>query len=451
MPRLECDFEVLTTTQDETAILRAILQDNAIYSKVAECLDSQDFSSHANRSVFVHMKELAETQEAISIKSLSAAFDRHDEPNDLVGREFLESLGAGSVPDLEENLRVVKRKSALRRVIAICTSTIRQALDDNVSATELARFAEQQMFEVGNGNVPESLQKVEAIITSSFGSVENLYKRGQGVMGLATGFTALDQLTGGLQKGHLTVIAALPGMGKAAFAMNIARNAALRQDAVVAFFCGEICKEDLVLRMLVSEAWVDQRRLETGFLLRDDYEKLQRTLNRIIASQMFLDDAIGMSLAEIQDTVLRLKRRAGALDLIVINGFEMITWANTPVGKNTGGRTKDMSRIIHGLKFLAKEVNVPIVVLAELSPRVENGLKDNRPRLIDLTASDPISRSADLVIFIHRESHFRREEEMSEAEQARAEIIVARNRSGPAATVYLNFISRFARFENPDL
>jgi len=239
-------------------------------------------------------------------------------------------------------------------------------------------------------------------------------------------------------------------MGKTALAINIAQNAAVTYNATVAVFSLEMSKESLLRRMLASQAGVDQRNLQTGFLGKEDHGKLQGALGQLVDAKMFIDDTAGVSLAEMRAKARRLKQNAGGLDLIVVDYLQLMTATLSSGGKNYENRTQEVSAISRGLKALSKELNVPVVALSQLSRASERRGDDKRPMLSDLRESGSIEQDADVVAFIHRESYYNRTEELSEDEKAKSEIILAKQRNGPTGTVHLHFISRFTRFANPD-
>ena len=257
-------------------------------------------------------------------------------------------------------------------------------------------------------------------------------------------------MTSGLQKGELIIIAARPSMGKTALAINIAQNAALNHNAKVAIFSLEMSKESLLRRMLASQAWVDQQKLQKGFLGKEDHDKLQNALGQLVESNMYIDDTAGISLAEMRAKARRLKQNAGGLDLIVVDYLQLMTATLSSSKKGYENRTQEVSAISRGLKALSKELHVPVVALSQLSRASERRGADKRPMLSDLRESGSIEQDADVVAFIHRESYYKRDEEMSKEEKAKSEIILAKQRNGPTGTVLLNFISRFTRFDNPD-
>ena len=231
----------------------------------------------------------------------------------------------------------------------------------------------------------------------------------------------------------------------------MAQNAAIDHNATVAVFSLEMSKESLLRRMLASQAWVDQRKLQTGFLGREDQEKLQNALGQLVESRLFIDDSAGISLSEMRAKARRLKHTNKGLDLIVVDYLQLMSATIPSSGrKNYENRTQEVSAISRGLKVLAKELEVPVVALSQLSRASERRGDDKRPMLSDLRESGSIEQDADVVAFIHRESYYNRTEEMSEADKAKSEIIVAKQRNGPTDTVHLNFIAKYTRFDNPD-
>jgi replicative DNA helicase len=437
----------------EKTILGAILLDNAAHAEAAEKLEPDDFSLDSHRRIFLRMTELMNEQRAVDIVTLAHELSRFKEIEAVGGVAYLASLTEGLPirPVIEDYIRIVKDKSLLRRLMLICSSAIARAADQSETALEVLGSAEQALLEVGEKGITSGLQPLDQIVANSFGSIDNLYKESREVTGLATNFTELDRMTSGLQRGELIILAARPSMGKTALAINIAENAAIKSNAIVAVFSLEMSKESLLRRMLASQAWVDQRKLQTGFLGREDHQKLQNALEQLIESRMFIDDSAGISLAEMRAKARRLKQTAGGLDLVVVDYLQLMS-ATLPSagGKRFESRTQEVSAISRGLKALAKEMQVPVLALSQLSRASERRGDDKRPMLSDLRESGSIEQDADLVAFIHREAYYSRDEEQSESERAKSEVIIAKQRNGPTGTVHLNFISRFTRFDNPD-
>ena len=438
----------------EKTILGAILLDNSFHSEAAEKLEADDFSLDSHKRIFLRMSDLMNEQRAVDIVTLSHELSRYKEIESVGGVAYLASLTEGLPlrPVIEDYVRIVKDKSLLRRLMLICSAAIARAADQSETALEVIGAAETALLEVSEKGVSGGLVALDRIVADSFGSIDNLYNNSRAVTGLETDFTKLDENTSGLQKGELIIIAARPSMGKTAFAINIAQNAAVNHNAIVAVFSLEMSKESLLRRMLASQAWVDQRALQTGFIRREDHDKLVRGLEQLVESRLFIDDTAGISLAEMRAKARRMRQTLGGLDLVVVDYLQLMS-ATLPTagGKRYENRTQEVSAISRGLKALAKELDVPVVALSQLSRASERRGDDKRPMLSDLRESGSLEQDADVVMFIHREAYYNRDEEMSESDRAKSEIIIAKQRNGPTGTVHLNFISRYTRFENADM
>jgi replicative DNA helicase len=450
IPDLMLDAGMPANLDAEKTILGAILLDNAAHSEAAERLESDDFSLDSHRRIFLRMTELMNAQRAVDIVTLANELARNKEIEAVGGVAYLASLTEGLPlrPVIEEYIRIVKDKSLLRKLMAICSAAIARAADQSETALEVLGAAESQLLEVSEKGITHGLQPLDQIVANSFGTIDNLYKQSREVTGLATHFTDLDRLTSGFQKGELIIIAARPSMGKTALAINIAQNAGIRGKAKVAVFSLEMSKESLLRRMLASQAGVDQRKLQTGFLGREDQTKLQHALEQLVEAPLYIDDSAGISLAEMRAKARRLKQNSGGLDLIVVDYLQLMS-ATLPSagGKRYENRTQEVSAISRGLKALAKELDVPVVALSQLSRASERRGEDKRPMLSDLRESGSIEQDADVVAFIHRESYYNRTEEMTESDKAKSEIIIAKQRNGPTETVHMYFNARYTRFE----
>jgi len=453
IPDLMHDAGLPSNVDAEKTILGAILLDNHAHAEAAEKLEPEDFSLDSHRRIFLRMGELIDNSRAVDIVTLSNELARYKEVESIGGVAYLASLTEGLPrrPVIEEYVRIVKDKSLLRKLMLICSAAIARAAEQSDTALDVLNTAEMQLLEVSEKGVGQGFQSLHQIVANSFGTIDNLYKQSREVTGLATGFTEFDRMTSGLQKGELFILAARPSMGKTALAINMAQNAAVNHQAVVAVFSLEMSKESLLRRMLASQAWVDQRKLQTGFIGREDQGKLQKALEDLVESRLFIDDSAGISLAEMRAKARRLKQNSGQLDLIVVDYLQLMT-ASLPStgGRNYENRTQEVSAVSRGLKALAKELNVPVMALSQLSRASERRGDDKRPMLSDLRESGSIEQDADVVAFIHREAYYNRDEGQSDADKTDSEIIVSKQRNGPTGTVHLNFLSQYTRFENRD-
>jgi replicative DNA helicase len=320
-----------------------------------------------------------------------------------------------------------------------------RAGDQSEDAISVLGDVEAMLAGVADSAIQRGLSGIPEIVASSFGSIDKLYEQGREVTGLATHYTDFDKMTSGLQASELIIIAARPSMGKTAWAINIAQNAAVHDGKVVAVFSLEMSKESLLRRMLASEALVSSRKLQTGTMLREDRGKLMNALERLMESKMFIDDTPGISLAEMRAKARRLKQQEGSLDLILVDYLQLMTGTNPTGKKGFENRTQEVSSISRGLKALAKEMQVPVVALSQLSRGSEQRTGDKKPLLSDLRESGSIEQDADVVAFIHREEYYDRD---NEDVKGKAEIIIAKQRNGPTGSIDLAFLSDYTRFEN---
>jgi replicative DNA helicase len=305
---------------------------------------------------------------------------------------------------------------------------------------------EALLADVADSAIQRGLAGIGEIVASSFGSIDALYEQGREVTGLATHYIDFDRMTSGLQESELIVIAARPSMGKTALAINIAQNSAIRDGKVVAVFSLEMSKESLLRRLLASEAQVNSRKIQTGFLPKEDKGKLLSALERLMESKMYIDDTPGITLPEMRAKARRLKQQEGKLDLIVVDYLQLMTGTNSTGKKGFENRTQEVSSISRGLKALAKEMKVPVLALSQLSRGSEQRAGDKKPLLSDLRESGSIEQDADVVAFIHREEYYNRDDEEL---RGKAEIIVAKQRNGPTGSVHLLYLSDFTLFANP--
>ncbi len=430
----------------ERAILGAILLDNLAYNEAAEKLVPDDFSLDSHRRVYSRMMELSETGRPIDIITLTDELGRHKEVEAVGGVAYLSSLtdGVPRRPNIEHHIRIVKDKAMLRGLIYAANTTIARALDQTELADEILDSTESAIFQISEKRLGQGFVGIPEIVKSSFGSIDALYERGQRITGLETHFVDFDGMTSGLQPSDLVIIAARPSMGKTAFAMNIAENCAVSDGKVVGMFSLEMSRESLLLRMLCSHARVDSHKLRTGFLGREDYNKLSAALAALAEAPIFIDDTPGISLHEMRAKARRLQQSQRKLDLLIVDYLQLMSAA--PVGgKRFENRTQEVSAISRGLKALAKEMRVPVIALSQLSRAPESRGGDHRPQLADLRESGSIEQDADVVCFIFREEVYKPGEPDLEG---LAELIIAKQRNGPTGKVDLAFLKRSTRFES---
>ena len=427
----------------ERSILGAILLDNSLYDQAAEHLTPDDFSLDAHRRVYSRMRDLQESGRPVDMITLVEELDRRKEVEAIGGVAYLSSLidGVPDRPSIEHYVRIVRNKALLRGLINAAQNAIAEAIEHSDEAEEVLGRAEQAIFQLSENRIGQGFMNIPSIIKGSFGSLEELYARGQEITGLATHYTLLDKLTSGLQPSDLIIIAARPSMGKTALAMNIAENAAVLDGKVVGVFSLEMSREALLMRMLASHAQVDSKDLRQGFLTKEDMRKLTRATEQLSHSKLYIDDSPGISVSEMRAKARRLRQTEG-LDLLIVDYLQLMS--AVPIGgKRFENRTQEVSAISRGLKALAKELKVPVIALSQLSRAPEQRQGDHKPQLSDLRESGSIEQDADLVMFIYREEVYKPSEENA----GLAELIIAKQRNGPTGIVKLAFLREYTRFE----
>jgi replicative DNA helicase len=425
----------------ERSILGAIMLDNLAFNQAAEHLKPEDFSLDSHRRIYSRMVDLAESSRPIDIITLVEELDRNKELQSIGDAGYVSSLldGVPDRPSIEHYVKIVRDKALLRGLIHTANTAIARAAEQSDLAEDILNDTEAAIFGLSEKRIGRGFLGIPEIVKDSFGSIDALLQRGQRITGLATHYTDLDEMTSGLQKSDLVILAARPSMGKTAFVMNIAENAAIEDKKVVGIFSLEMSREALLLRLLCSRARVDSHKMRTGSLWRDDMNKVSHAMEELASSPIYIDDTPGVSLSEMRAKARRLKQSQGTLDLIIVDYLQLMSGG----GKRFENRTQEVSAISRGLKALAKEMQVPVIALSQLSRAPESRGGDHRPQLADLRESGSIEQDADLVMFIFREEVYKQDDPDL---QGRAEIIIAKQRNGPIGRVRMAFIKNSTRF-----
>jgi len=427
----------------ERSILGAILLDNFAYNQAAEHLKPEDFSLDSHRRIYTRMVDLAESSRPIDMITLVEELDRRKELEAIGDVGYVSGLldGVPDRPSIEHYIKIVRDKALLRGLIHAANAAIARASDQSDPAEEVLNDAEAAIMQLSEKRIGRGFMGVQEIVKESFGSVDALLQRGQRITGLATHYADLDEMTSGFQRADLVIIAGRPSMGKTAFAMNIAENAAIEDQKVVGMFSLEMSREALLLRLLCSRARVDSHKMRTGSLWRDDMTKVVRAMDELAHAPIFIDDTPGIVLSEMRAKARRLKQSQGSLDLLIVDYLQLMSGG----GRRFENRTQEVSAISRGLKGLAKELSVPVIALSQLSRAPESRGGDHRPQLADLRESGSIEQDADVVAFIFREEVYKQDDPDL---QGKAELIIAKQRNGPTGKVKLAFIKNSTRFES---
>ena len=432
----------------EEAILGAILVSPTCMNKVVEHLHPESFYKPANRYVYEAMLQLYNGEDKIDIVSVSDVLNINQKLELVGGRAYINDLSYKTITttNVEYYSKIVQEKAIKRSLINAGSEIINSGYDLN-PIEESLEVAERLIFDIASQKASTALVPIQDLVYDSYAKIEERYNNKGTLTGTPTDYYDLDTMTNGLQKSDLIILAARPAMGKTSFALNIAQNVALKAKIPVAIFSLEMSKEQLVQRLLCAEAEVDTQRLKTGNMQAKDWEKLAVAMDKFSQAPIYIDDTAGVTITDLRAKCRRLAMTEKNLGLIVIDYLQLIE------GTGREDRMQQISSISRGLKILAKELNVPIISLSQLSRAVESRT-DKRPMLSDLRESGSIEQDADIVMFIYRDEYYKNaNEDEDEAEKAankgEAEIIIAKHRNGPVGTVKLLFQSNITKFKNP--
>jgi replicative DNA helicase len=423
----------------ERCVLGAILIHNDAFNVATELIDSHDFFRDAHRRVFDKMISLNERGLMIDLVTLKEELDRSNDLEKVGGPAYVAALADG-VPrstNVEYYARIVKEKSTLRNLIHSASQILTNAYKAEQDADTLLDQAEQEIFAIAEDKIHTGFVPLRDLVQGSFATIEQLQNQKGLVTGVPTGFVDIDKLTSGLQPSDLVIVAARPSMGKTSFMLNVAQHIGTKTDRTVGFFSLEMAKEQLLLRMLTTEAEVDSHRFRGGFLTESDYGKLSASLGRLAEARVFIDDTSSLGILEMRAKARRLKAEHG-LDLLIVDYIQLMQGRG-----RFENRTQELAAISRALKGLAKELNVPVVAISQLS-RAPESRSDRRPHLSDLRESGALEQDADVVMFIFREEVY----ELTPENENLAEIIVGKQRNGPIGTVKLAFLKQHTRFAN---
>ena len=426
----------------ERSVLGAVLLDNHTLDLAIEKLKPEDFFLDQHRRVFQQMIVLGESQQAIDLVTLTEQLHRQGDLEAAGGAAYLAQLvdGVPRISNIEHYARIVKEKSMLRGLIHQTHAIQQQAFEAEEEADTILDYAESSIFQLAEERVRAGLIGARELVQKNIGRLEQIFKEGKHITGLSTGYSQLDNLTSGLQPSELIILAARPSMGKTSLALNLVENVAIRREekpAPVAVFSLEMSKESLLQRLLGSAARVDSHKFRTGHLGRDDWARMTQALARIAEAPLWIDDAGSSSVVEIGAKARRMKRDKG-LSLVIVDYLQLISSRG-----RFNSRNDEVSSMTRGLKGLAKELKVPVIVLSQLTRAPERD--ERRPQLADLRDSGAIEQDADVVIFIHRPNVYKHDQ--TPEERAEAEIIISKQRNGPTDKVGFVFLSQFTRFE----
>lgn len=420
----------------------SMLTDKDAISSALEVLKAEDFYREDNKLIFEAVLNLYNRAQPVDIITLKTELQSMKQLEAVGGLEYIAQL-PDKVPttaNVEQYIKIVEEKSALRALIKTANDLINLGYDQTQEVEDILDTAEKRIFDVIQNRNQKGYSAIKDILVDSFTELEQLYNQKQHITGTPTGFADLDYITAGLHPSDLVIVAARPAMGKSAFALNIATNAAVRANAGVAIFSLEMSKEQMTNRILCSEAMVDSNKVRTGKIEDEDWTKLAEASGALSTSQIFIDDTPGISVMEIRAKCRKLKLEKN-IGLVVIDYIQLVQGSS----KKNSSREQEISEISRSLKILAKEIGVPVIALSQLSRSVEQR-PDHRPMLSDLRESGAIEQDADIVMFLYRDDYYNEDSEKKNI----AEVILAKHRAGSTGTVELAWLGSYTKFANLD-
>ena len=426
----------------ERFVLGSILLDDSSFLDVAGDLAADDFCLEKHRKIFTRMVELHERNERIDRVTVANELMRFNELESVDGLSYLVSLDDGlpRIPNLSSYVKIIRDKAALRRIIAASQQMMNRCLLAEEEPDQILAGAEETLLKLGDRTMGSGMKTPAEVIDGYAGGINAFLDPSKRIKGISTGFLKLDEMTSGLHGGELIILAARPSMGKTAFALNIASHVATKLNQKVAIFSLEMSSESLLTRMLCAAAYVDSHRFRLGYLNADERRRLAQASQKLVEAPLYIDDTAGVNLMDMHAKLRRLQGGDQKLGLVIVDYLQLMSARGRSENRN-----QEVSAISRGLKLLSKDLNVPFLVLSQLSRATETRQGDHRPQLSDLRESGSIEQDADLVGFIFREEVYRRDREDL---KGIAELIVAKQRNGPIGKVDLVFLHEFTKFEN---
>ncbi|MDR1204333.1 MAG: replicative DNA helicase [Peptococcaceae bacterium] len=426
----------------EQAVLGAMMLDKEAVIIAGEVLKARDFYKDGHQIIFEAIKELESRDEPVDLITVMESLRQKDALEKCGGVTYVASL-ANQVPSaagVRHYARIVSEKSLLRQLIRICGDISNLCYEEETESSQVLAYAEQAIYSIQDRGRDQGLIHVRHVVPEIVARIETLSKHKEGLTGIPSHFKDLDRITSGWQESDLIILAARPSMGKTALGLNLAENAAVREQIPVAVFSLEMSREQLIQRLLSSRASLDQYKLRTGRLMGDEWRSLVDAAGVLISAPIYIDDTPGITVMELRSRARRLKAETG-LGLVVLDYLQLMQGGGS--GRGGENRQQEISEISRSLKALARELRVPVIALSQLSRAVEQ-TADKRPSLSHLRESGALEQDADLVMFIYREEYYDRATE----KKGIAEIIIAKHRNGPVGSVELGFLEQYTKFVN---
>ena len=439
MSRQVLERSLPSSVDAERSLLGSILVNNENYYRIVEFLRPEDFYLDSHRVIFRNMTGLMENSRAIDLITLQDELLRNASLESAGGIGYLSGLleGIPYLTNIEHYIDIVRDKSLLRQMINSASKVISECFDQAEPADAILDQAEQTLFNLSEHRTKSGFVSVAEMEEDTQKLLTKLYEDKEMITGVSTGFTDLDRMTSGFQPGDLVILAARPSMGKTALALNVAQHVALKKGLPVGIFSLEMSKQQLLMRFLCAESLVDAHKVRTGYIGKDDFRQLIDALATVTRAPLYIDDSSSLTIMEMRAKARRLKAEHG-LSLLIVDYLQLMSGYG-----RVENRVQEISGISRGLKALAKELEVPVVALSQLSRAPEQRQGDHRPQLSDLRESGSIEQDADVVLFIYREEVYKRDEE----NEGKADLIISKQRNGPIGNVKLAFLKQYTKFE----
>ena len=432
----------------EDAVLGALMLERDAYAIVCDLLRPESFYDPGNQKIYAANNKLGVMQQPIDMRTVTQQLRADGALDDVGGPVRISELtsNVASAAHIEYHARIVAQKFLARRLISFCSEIEKKSFDESYDIDDLLQEAEGKLFEISQGNLKKDFTQIDPVINSAMEQIEAAGKRESGLSGLQTGFHNIDKLTSGWQNSDLIISAARPAMGKTAFVLSMAKNMAVDYNTPVAIFSLEMSNLQLVNRLISNVCEIEGEKIKSGRLSRQEWEQLNSRVRSLFSAPLYVDDSPSLSILELRTKARRLVKEHG-VKIIIIDYLQLMN----ATGMKFGSREQEVSMISRSLKQLAKELNIPVIALSQLSRKVEERNDGNkRPQLSDLRESGAIEQDADIVCFIHRPEYYTRSTTDAENRDIRgmAEFIVAKHRSGSVDDIEMTFVARFARFQN---
>jgi replicative DNA helicase len=431
----------------EEAVLGALMLEKEAVNAAIDILQPKSFYKEAHQKIFAAIQDLFQRSEPVDILTVTNELKQRGELDIIGGPYYITQLTnrVASAANIEFHARIISQKYIQRELIRISSEIITDAYDETTDVFSLLDKAETSLFSVAEGNIRKNYETMSDLIRESIKQIEEAKNQESGVIGVASGFTALDRVTSGWQPSDLVIIAARPAMGKTSYVLTLARNAAVDFNIPVAFFSLEMSSVQLVTRLVSAESEISSEKLRSGNLRADEIQQIHTKIDGLAEAPIFIDDTAGLSIFELRAKARRLKSQHD-IQLLIIDYLQLMTGGGD--NKN-GNREQEISMISRSLKSIAKELNIPVLALSQLSRAVETRGGDKRPQLSDLRESGSIEQDADMVQFIHRAEYYGlTEDEDGNSTNGMATIIIAKHRNGSVGDVKLKFVNHLAKFED---